>query len=125
MVHELQELLVRFNGSFQQLIYQVGIAQVVENIGWGCPLLYAILLKCRVDIVTCIEQVLDSFVLLVRIVQKANTNFVFQLVIARIRFKKRLVEGKSFTIFFKEEPGFGIQVCITYRISLSKYEGRG
>ena len=84
MVHDFQEFFVGLDGAVKQLIDPVGISQVVKRIRGSGPFLQVIGLVRVIDVIACIEQVPDGPVLLVGILKQADTDLVFEIVVARV-----------------------------------------
>ena len=107
----------------EQFIHQVGVAQMIERIGWGGSLFDAVFLIGGIDIFAGFQQVLDGLVFLVGVVQETDPDLIVQIVIAGILFKKFQIEGEGICIFFKKEPGFCIEEKGTGGIPLCQKEG--
>ncbi len=111
-VHDLHELLVRFNGPVHQFIYQVCIAQVKEYIRRCGGLFITVLFVFLVDVLTCFQKVFNRQVLLIGIIQQASSNLIFQVVVCRVHLEQSLIKRQCIRIFLEEEPRFGIEVHI-------------
>ena len=118
--HNLQESLVRFNGFIKQFIDQVSIPQVVEYIGWCSELLVIVFFIGRIYIFACFDQVFNGFILLIGIIQQADSNLVVEVVIPGIMLQKLNIEGQGIAVLFKKEPGFGVQKNVAEGIPLRK-----
>ncbi len=117
-IQNLQKTLEGFDGRINHLVDQVSIPKIVKYIGRGCLLLETAFLILGVDVVGCLLQVADGLFFPVGVVQEADPDFVFQVVVFRIPSQQFLVDGFCFSILFEKEPRFGIGKIITRRVSL-------